>query len=193
MNAAERAPYLDAGDAVLMPLGFKRKKKEFAWRRPAGSDVEWIHLNFGLGVINPSYGVSYADLNALFPPGLGVTCGPSGLLQSLTGTSYSSSKTPPNKVAGDFSAAISQFPKLRDRAAFAEVLMSETPPRTLVNFFSDRIRALPLLLISLGRTQEAFEWLARFEAVAPERDQIQPPYHVYAAHFRRHYASQDAS
>jgi len=189
MNATERAPYLDAGDAVLAPLGFKRKKKEYVWRRTVDSDVEWIHLNFGLGVINPSYGVSYADLNSLHPPELGVRCGPWGMLESLTGTSYSSSATPPSVVMRDILKAMEEFSRLRDRETFTNTLMSEQPQRTLVVLFSDRIRMLPVMLVSLGRVQEAFDWLERFEVLAPTKDQIVPEYAVFVSHFRAKYQS----
>jgi hypothetical protein len=184
MNAAERAPYLEAGDAVLLPLGFKRRKKDYEWRRVVGRDTESLHLNFGLGVINPSYGVSYTDLDALFPAELGVRCGPWCMLQSLTATSYSMDETPPARVTHDLLLAVAEFPALRDRPAFADLLMAEKLPPKFVNLFSARIRMLPVLLATLGRPTEAHAWLTRFEAEAPGRDQQLPRYAVFAAQFR---------
>jgi hypothetical protein len=187
MNAAARAPYLEAGDALLIPLGFRRKKSEFAWRRTVGPDVEWLHLNFGLGVINPSYGVTYADLDAQMPAELGLRCGPSNMLQSLTGTAYSSAETPPELVAHGLLKAVAEMPALRDRHGFAAELMAEQCPQKYTASFSTRIRALPVLLASLGRLEEAHAWLARFEPLAQQRDQKVPGYDVFAAEFRRIY------
>jgi hypothetical protein len=192
MNAAERAPYFDAGDAVLGPLGFKRKKKEYEWRRTMGSDVEWIHLNFGLAVINPSYGVSYTDLNELLPAELRVRCYATSMLRSLTGTSYSSPETTPSEIARDLLRALPELTRFRDRRIFTEILMSETSSHGMVILFSDRIRMLPLLLVSAGRVQEAFDWIARFEALAPTRDHMAPGYEVFASHFRAKYETRKA-
>ena len=189
MNAAERAPYLEAGDVALIPLGFKRKKKEFMWRRAVDSDIEWIHLNFGKGMIGPSYGVHYADLERLFPPDLGVRGGPWCLLEHLTGTSYSSSTTPPDVVARDLLIAVEELRALSDRQGYTDVLMSEQRPRKFVVLTVDRIRMLPVLLASFGRFKEAFTWLARFELLAKESDQMVPPYEAFAAHFRATYES----
>jgi hypothetical protein len=184
MNAAERSFYLEAAHAVLVPLGFRQKKKEFEWRRVAERDIEWIHLNFGLGVINPSYGVRYSDVDALFPPELTVRCGPWCMLQDLTGTSYSVATTPPSVVSRDLLRAVEEFHHLRDRQAFTDLLMRDDRSNGAVILFSYRIRMLPAMLGSLGRLDEAFSWLAQFEAVAPDRDQMLPSYGVYAAYFR---------
>jgi hypothetical protein len=70
--------------------------------------------------------------------------------------------------------------------------MSEERSRTLVILFSDRIRMLPAMLASLGRLEEAFAWLARFEAVAPGRDQMLPSYDVFASHFRSAFQPKNA-
>lgn len=188
-NATERAPYLEAGDAVLMPLGFKRKKREYEWRRAVDRDVEWIHLNFGRAVINPSFGVSYVDLNSLLPPEVGVRCGQHFMLLSLTGTSYSSDTSSPNDIALDLQKAVSEFPQLHDREAFIQILMSDKAPTKQVLLFSHRIRTLPLMLATSGRLAEALDCLARFEASDLARDQMVPGYDVYASHFRKKYAN----
>lgn len=184
MNVSERAPYLEAADAMLVPEGFQRKKKEFEWRRVVELDTEWIHLNFGLGVINPSYGVRFADVDALFPADLGVRCGQHRMLQSLTGTSYSKGATSPLVVANDLVRATGEFSRLRERKAFIEQLESEELSRRFGILFSNRIRILPAMLASLGRWKEALGWVVRFESVAFGRDQISPSYEVFAAHFR---------
>lgn len=192
MNANERAPYLEAADTVLGPIGFKRKKKEHEWRRVADRDTDWIHLNFGLGVVNPSYGVKYTDVDALFPPELGVRCGPWSMLQSLTGTSYSVMATSPSVVARDLLIAVEAFPQLRDRQAFTHFLMSDLPSKQFVTLFSRRIRMLPAMLASLGRMEEAFTCLTQFEAMALSRDQMRPSYDVFAAYFKSKFEGKKA-
>jgi len=192
MNATERAPYLEACDAALVPLGFKRKKKEQEWRRTVGSDIEWFHLNFGLAVINPSFGVRFTDMSDLLSAELGLKCLAMYMLRPLTGSNYSSPETSPSELARDLLRALPEILKLRDRGALTDVLMSETVPRGMVVFFSDRIRMLPLLLASAGRVQEAFDWLARFEVLAPAQDHMVPGYDTFASHFRTKYRLKNA-
>lgn len=190
MNATERAPYFEAGDVALVPLGFKRRKKDYEWRRAFGSDIEWIHINFGLGVINPSYGVRYTDLDRLLPAELGIRCGPSGMLAVLTGKSYSSSITDPSEVAEDLLKAAAELPKLGDRDAFMDLLMSEARSQTLLILYSDRIRTLPLMLANSGRLPEAFEWLEKFKSLPLVKDRRVPGYDVFVAHFRAKYLAE---
>lgn len=183
MNAATRAPYLEAGDTVLGPLGFKRKKRDYLWNRANGDDIEWIHLNFGIDLISPSYGVTFRDIEASYPQHLDVRCGVMCLLQGLTGASYSGDRTPPSFVARDLLVAVEQFPKLRDRQAWTEILMSEERPRQFVILNSHRMHMLPALLANLGRIEEAQTWLAKFEGTT-DGDQSPRGYAEFAEHFR---------
>jgi hypothetical protein len=190
MSPGDRQPYLEAVDAVLLRRDFKRRKSEFEWKHRAGPDVEWIHLNFGLGVINPSVGVIYEDLASSLPRGSGARYSVARMLASLSGASYSSS-TPPAAVAADIEAiALPALDRLRDRAAVLSLLAGESPKEWPVSLgASDRMRLLPLLLAESGRINEALERLRGFEAIAAQLDRAVPDFTVYAERFRARYAN----
>ncbi len=189
MNDAERLPYLKAGDSALAPLGFSRKKKEQEWRRAVDSaHVEWLHLNFGRAVINPSFGVLYSDLGHFLPPQARSVFGTAKMLSSITGRSYSSDDTPAT-FADDLLLVVPELGRFRDRGAVINALMSDSSEDWPLYGFSARIRVLPALLAATGRISESMEWLGRFEAIAPERDQMVPGYDVFSALFRKEYAA----
>jgi len=190
MNAAERDPFLNAADDALGPLGFKRPKSKFEWKRKVDeANTYWIHFNFGLGVINPSCGVWYTDLATLVPKDVGVVCAVSRMLEGISGSSYSS-VTAPSLLANHVIAfAIPELEALRDRSAVIRSLESDPATKWPVFDRSSRIRLLPLLLAQAGRLQEAANYLNEFERVAPDIDQQIPRYAVFAEFFRGTYAA----
>jgi len=74
--------YVDAADALLVPRGFVRRARSQEWSKHSEVDRIWVHLNFGRGLINPSFGVEYSDLKKRWPnlPG-----GVYGTLKTLAG------------------------------------------------------------------------------------------------------------
>ena len=63
MRSEQIATLLAGVDAFLVPQGFARRKQGQEWRkRIDAANVAWVHVNVGLGIINPSLGVSYSDL-----------------------------------------------------------------------------------------------------------------------------------
>jgi hypothetical protein len=182
MNAVERSSYVEAFDEVLLPLGYKRPKRAQEWSMPVGaSSCLWVHLNFGLAVINPSLGVRYTDLVSTLPPEAGAVVGSIRMLSSLSGARYSSD-TPPPQLVGDLLAhGLSELTALQNRQNVIRQLEDPAGVGWPVASASHRKRLLPLLLASQGRVNEALEWLARFE---PLPDQLVPGYLVYARVFR---------
>jgi hypothetical protein len=188
MNALEREPFLLALDSALAPLAFKRRKTRYEWQRTVDrSNMTWLHLNFGLGVINPSFGVQYSDLADILPPEAGAVTGVSEMLSSSSGAQYSSI-TPPRVMAEHVLAyAVPRISLLANRRAVAQRLKNEQPSDWPVWGAAWRMRLLPLLLATDGRIEEASGWLARFESEAPQLDQIIPRFDVFARHFRQKY------
>jgi hypothetical protein len=189
MISAERDPYLSSVDQVLFPLGFKRLKKDFEWTRSVDLvDTLWIHLNFGLAVINPSFGVRYTDLDKALPPEAGGRFGTMQMLSSLSAKSYSSPETSPLQIANDIlEIALPHLQKLRDRCWVVDRLQSESPNEWPLTGASFRMRLLPLLLATSGRISDGLDWLNRFEIIALEKDQLIPSYNVFAGYFRKKY------
>lgn len=188
MNAIEREPFLKAIDAVLEPLGFKRLKRSYEWKRSINpANLESIHCNFGLGVINPSFGVKYKDLGESVPPDIGAVTSVAEMLESITGVSYSSETNPKILAEHVLTYAIPQLVKLSDRDIVINMLEEDTPRKWPVFGVSARIRLLPLLLAQRGRIDEARTWLTRFEDTAQSMDQQLPAYPVFASYLRTKY------
>jgi hypothetical protein len=190
MNSTKRAPFLQAIDEVLLPLGFSRRKKDLEWRRITdGGDVEWVHCNFGLGVINPSLGVNYTDLAAGIPEELAISVTVREMLSSLTDTPYSSDSAPSLLAAHIRCTALSRLTSLHDRRRVIELLESDTVRSWPVFGFSSRMRLLPLMLAQDSRITDALEWIERFEKLAPRFDQQLPCFSEFASFFRKRYSA----
>src|SRR5215475_2050730 len=68
MNKATKTKYLEDLDDALTALGFNRRRNHQEWKHQVDSANElWIHINFGLSIVNPSIGVNYLDLVELLP------------------------------------------------------------------------------------------------------------------------------
>jgi hypothetical protein len=188
MNSIEREPFLLAIDSALAPLAFKRPKTRYEWRRKVDrANTTWLHINFCLGVINPSFGIQYTDLAGILPPEAGAVDGVNEMLSSSSGMQYSNS-TPADVLAEHVLAyAVPRIDLLADRHAVIQRLESSSPKDWPVFGVSWRMRLLPLLLATDGRTEEAFAWLAHFENTSPLIDQKIPPFDVFAQHFRQKY------
>jgi hypothetical protein len=59
--------YVDAADELLVPSGFVRRARSQEWSKRSEVDRIWVHLNFGKGLVNPSFGVEYSDLKKRWP------------------------------------------------------------------------------------------------------------------------------
>ena len=190
MSPKEREPFLEALDGVLLPLGFKRRKSSFEWKRRVDKrDLEWIHVNFGLGVINPSFGVKYEDLSTLLPSESGAACSVFEMLSSVSGKAYTVD-TPPQEVAADVRAlALPGLGCLRDRALVVERLKRESSRDWPTLGASERVRLLPLMLAHSGHVDDALEWLREHEDYAVRVDQQLPNFTSYAAYFRARYTA----
>lgn len=192
MKAGEQARYLEALDECLLPLGYRRQRRESAWRRMDARDRLWVHLNFGLGVINPSVGVCYADLAQLLPSESGAQGAVlnTGLsLTTLSGRQYTGAALAVRLATDLVDIGLPALTKLRDRSAVIDRLISGRPGDWPVAGAMIRMRLLPLLLADRGRVDEALVWVAAFEK---EPDQMIPGYATFAACFRSRFAtSQD--
>ncbi len=191
MSPTDREPYLRAVDAVLSPFGLKRTNASFEWkRRDANRDVEWLNLNFGLGVINPSFGVNFEDLALILPPDAGVHYGVARMLEPISGNSYSLD-TAPSLVAADVAAVgLPELRRLTNRVSVIDCLSSNNPRDWPTLSASARNRLLPLLLAASGRVEAALALLTQLELDPGTIDQHKPGYPIYAAHFRARYSAE---
>ena len=166
-------------------IGFKRRKRELEWRRKIdAANSEWIHFNFGLGIVNPSFGVHYTDLNNLVPQELGVICSVVNMLEGISGCGYSSETKPTLLAEHVIKYVLPKLVELRDRPTVIQQLESESPGDWPVWGRSARIRLLPLMLANIGKLSEALDRLTAFEKIAPSIDQQRPEYAEYAKFFR---------
>ena len=188
MKFSEREPYLQALDTALSPLGFNRSKRSYEWKHSIDvANTEWIHCNFGLGVINPSFGVRYSDLAELVPTDVGAVVGVICMLAPISGVSYSSATAPTLLAEHVLTVCIPHLRNLRNREAVIHSLETTDPKKWPVFGASHRMRLLPLLLAGGGQITEALEWLTRFEQAAPTMDQQIPKYAVFAKYLREKY------
>jgi hypothetical protein len=172
-----------------LPLDFKRLKLAFEWKRRIDrANLEWVHLNFGLCIINPSFGVKYEDLLLVLPPECGAQFSVAEVLSPASGRSYSIDMAP-NELASDMQLfALPGLDRLRDRASVLKRLQSESPREWPTFGASARMRLLPLMLAQSGHVNEALEWLRKHETAAASVDQLVPTFATYSAHFRTRYA-----
>jgi len=138
-----KTKYLEDLDVLLKPHGFRRRRNQQEWKRRADSANEfWIHVNFGLSVVNPSIGVQYLDLLALLPPQSGSVTGTMIMLSSLL-------ERPPLYTIENGSVPVAHdlrdkglpmFSNLGDREFVIEALKSNVPLDWPVVSYSHRIR-----------------------------------------------------
>ncbi|WP_221274564.1 hypothetical protein [Thaumasiovibrio subtropicus] len=174
--------YLEKLDSELEPLGFKRTKSSNQWKRKIGKlDQEWIHLNFGIGVINPSFGVNYLDLKKAMPKDVRATYTVSKMLSSITSNLYSVN-SPPEILSSDIlNFSLGELERLRNRSDVIDLLKSDNVKSWPVFSFSHRIRILPLLLACEGEVDELFVFAEEFSKYT-DKDQIIPKYGEYMKH-----------
>jgi hypothetical protein len=189
MNDATRAPFLAALDAALLPLGFKRPKSKYEWRkRLDAANTAWIHLNFGLDIINPSFGVHFTDLLKKLPEEAGAITGVCELLQSMTKTMYSTETVPELLAKQVVDIALPKISDLTNRPYLIQRLKGTQANEWPVWGSAFRIRLLPLLLADNDQLAEAHTWLDQFERDAATLDQLLPKYEVFASCFRQAHA-----
>ena len=185
VNASEREPFVRALDAALLPVGFSRKRKTTEWKRDEDASCEsWIHLNFGLSVINPSVGVRYAGLDAHVPPEIRINSAAFEMLSSLSGCIYDGRTRPEDLAHHVETYGLAAILNLQNRETTITRLMESLGPWPVFGW-SARIRLLPILLAAQGRLKEAVQWLEHFEEEGLSRDQQLPRYSEFVAAFRR--------
>lgn len=181
MPLAERQPYLEAVDAALVPRGFERSKGSQEWSKRVLDDRLWVHLNFGQIVINPSAGVEYMDLRRRW------SAVPGAVYETFVSLSsrfnpprgYSTSDSPSRIVADLLDVGLSITDELRNREAVIAALSASAVRAWPTGSFSERIRLLPILLMGLGRLDEAKGFASSVAADAATRDQMQPPFAAF--------------
>ena len=192
MNKATKTKYLEDLDDALTALGFNRRRNHQEWKHQVDSANElWIHINFGLSIVNPSIGVNYLDLVELLPQESGHVTGTMVMLSSLLSPSRNYTiEEGSRRVAHDICGiGMPMFTHLRDRESVITSLKSGRVSDWLVASYSHRIRLLPILLANTGRLSEAFHLLEHFRYESLGRDQILPPYEVFAKTFSERFAT----
>jgi hypothetical protein len=191
VNKATKIKYLEDLDVVLATLGFRRRRNHQEWKHRVDSANElWIHINFGLSVVNPSIGVKYLDLVELLPKKSGAVIGTMRMLSSLLKPPrlYTIEETSSPVACDLYDKGMPMFSHLLNREFVIEALKSNVVSDWHVVSYSDRIRLLPLLLANNGRLCEAFHLLEQFQSESLGRDQILPGYEVFAKTFGKRFA-----
>lgn|SRR5574341_669724 len=185
-EAEKKTQYLSDVDLILEPLSFRRSKNGNDWRNRIDDRNElWININFGKAVVNPSFGVTYLDFEAMLSKGVRSVSGTMVMLSSVASPAagYLIDEGS-NRVAQDLLAHGLPFLwRLSNRAFAIERLSSATVKDWPTTSYSDRIRLLPLLLASENRINEACDCLKHFLAESLVRDQIIPRYDAFADAF----------
>ncbi len=167
-------------DSVLQHIGFKYVKTRNVWERKVGNtDIEWVHFNYGLSVINISLGVKYKDLSDIISSDIVCVSGVACMLSKITNEMYTES-TKPQYLADTISQfAPAQLAKLRDRYWVIERLKDENVNNWPVLSMSHRIRLLPLLLAKHVSLDETLKYLAYFDTEFSVKDQLIPKYSIF--------------
>jgi hypothetical protein len=186
MSVQERQSFLNAVDRLLISLGFTRGAKSREWRKRSGTDILWFHLNFGLSVINPSCGVVFEDLEQRWPDLPGAVYGTMEMLCYMFEPPrfYLMSDDPGGLVDDLQNKGLLSLTDLQDRERVVERLKSDDGRDWPVLSFSHRIRLLPLLLLGLGRKDEALRIGLELATTTIGRDQILPPFDEFLAALR---------
>lgn len=178
--------YLNSLDEFLEQQGFCRRRNAQEWKHKSDKNNElWLHFNFGLGIVNPSFGVNYLDLQLVLPKSVAPVTSTMKMLTSVLpvrqtyiideGTSL---------VKNDLLKwGLPYLSRLKDRAFVIEQLLSPTVREWPTISYSDRIRLLPLLLAIEGRIKEACDQLDIFRVESLGRDQLIPAYATFANAF----------
>jgi hypothetical protein len=179
-------PYVDAADELLAPSGFVRRARSQEWSKRSEVDRIWVHLNFGKGLINPSFGVEYSDLKKRWPNLPGGVYGTMKMLVGCVKTPrlYSVNDAPCDLIDDLRESGLVVMAELQDRMKVLEMLRSPNSAKWPVPSFSDRIRLAPILLCGLGRIEEAFTLADDFLPQSVGKDQIVPRYDVFVRALR---------
>ena len=186
MRAEISKKYLDAADDLLVPRGFVRRARSQEWSKQSEVDRIWVHLNFGKGLIIPSFGVEYLDLKRRWPNLPGAFYGTMKMLAECFKVQrlYSADDDPQDLINDLQESGLPLVPELQDRKKVLELLQLPNGAQWPVPSFSDRIRLAPLLLYGMGRREDALSLADEFLAESVGRDQIIPPYDVFVEALR---------
>jgi len=186
MRREDSDRYLQAVDRCLVPMGFKRRTRAQEWNFISDLHTTWVHLNFGLGLINVSFGVRYRDLEKQWPDLPGAVYGTMQIMNSLFQPAklYSAQDEPDGLVADLLATGLPAARQLTNRKKVIELLSSPNAADWPVPSFSHRVRLLPLLLDAAQKPEEALTAAERFKTEALGRDQILPHYDVFFDAFR---------
>lgn len=171
-------------DELLLRDGYTRRKSDQEWKRThASGDLERIHFNFGLGVINPSLSVDYVDLKTVLPDTVGAKTSTFRMLSHISGVFYDEST--PCELLRDHLRhfAAPELERLLDREWVISKLLPVDARDWPALCYSTKIRLLPLLMVSVGRLNEARDLVEAFASDKTKPDQFRPEYEVFRQHF----------
>lgn len=175
-RAVEIEAFLAGVDPALLTRGFRRRKKSQEWVRDSDEvNRDSIHINFGLGIVNPSVSVQYRDLAAVVPQAFG-SCHASAMLTQLVPRRPDYSfETNAAELTGDIvEYGLPYLSRLHDREFAIRSLSSSTPADWCTFSYSHRIRLQPLLLVSVGRIAEAIKFVEQTGPESAQKDQLLP-------------------
>jgi hypothetical protein len=186
MRAEISKKYVGAADDLLVPMGFVRRARSQEWSKQSEADRIWVHLNFGKGLINTSFGVEYLDLKRRWPNLPGAVYGTMKMLAGCLKVPrlYSAVDDPQDLINDLQESGLPLAAELQDRMKALELLQLPNGAQWPVPSFSDRIRLAPLLLYGMGRREDALSLADDFLAESVGRDQIVPPYDVFVEALR---------
>lgn len=186
MRSEDRERYLQAFDQALKTHGFRRRRNGQEWNVVAESERLWVHLNFGLSVVNISLGVMYLDVDKRWPSLASQASGTMVALGSLFEPVHMYTACDDAQAVADLSErGISELTSLTDREHVLARLNSPAPRDWPVASHSHRIRLAPLLLAAAGRHDEALSLSERFASESVGSDQLVPRYPAFLDSLRR--------
>jgi hypothetical protein len=184
-KAKEIDAILSRLDPILETLGFRRRKRDREWSRTHDEmHRDFLHLNFGLGLIGPSMAVEYLDLVDRLPPEYGRFLSMTPLQSLLSPPKLFDLEMPFEELASEIvKKGIPHFEKLHDRHFVIQSLAVDDPQNWPAASYSDRIRLLPLLLATSCRVAEARKFVEDHVVDSNRRDQRLPNYRAFANWF----------
>lgn len=187
MDPTEKGKYIHEVDAVLRPLGFKKPARSQEWSKVVATDRHWVHVNFGLSIVNVSLGVEYMDIRAAWAGIPGAVFSTFVMLSSVAGLrEVRALDASPAGMASDIQdVAPDTLNNLGDRDSVIQRLKDQDVKRWPVPSFSHRIRLAPLLMAQAGLLNEAVVTAELFLVEAEGRDQLLPRYSEYVEALQR--------
>ncbi len=185
-NNSQKKALIDLTQSALGPKGFIYKKAGQSFYKKADNCTLYIHINFGLDVINISAFVSYDKLKEVLSDNLKHYSSFGYTLSQLTkGQIYKlSNSSDHTRLIEDVNIhLIPIFENIKDINYSIDCLKSENTGQWGTASFSLRSRLLPIFLTFNGKYEEGLKFVENFKSTN-QPDQIIPDYGSFEVDFK---------